>query len=222
MARNDGTEASGDEGGNISGVGSVASVNPVEIDAAASGDTASRVSARTGKPVRGYTPRGQAKTVATASVERKPDKKTAGNPLSVNSVEFALTGIHALLAAGLAAPELELKEAEAKTVAENIVAVARHYDLQQTAKATDWGNLIVSLGIVYGGRVIAITTRTNREAAARRASGAPMGVVVNTAPSHVRVEHPKAAGAPGGAQPLTRPKTEADQALLNEVEPMMV
>lgn len=168
----------------------------------------------------------------------KTDAKSGGStgkkthaPLSANSIEFALTGIHALLAAGLSAPELVLQEAEAKVIAENVVAVARHYDLQASAKATDWGNLVVSLGVVYGGRVVAITVRKTAEIKSKRNSPepilspkapiqSPMNAVTKP-PENVTIHHPNAAGQPNGANPPTRPKTREDDKFLNEIEPAM-
>jgi hypothetical protein len=120
------------------------------------------------------------------------------------------------LAAGLAAPELELSETEAETVSKNIVAVARHYDLQQTAKATDWGNLVVSLGVVYGGRIIRISARKKAEGKAKRGGVAPGVGFPAPAPSAPTQSAPR----PSGKEhiPGARPKTDADLALLNEVE----
>lgn len=127
-------------------------------------------------------------------------------------------------------PELDLKDGEAKIIAENVVAVARHYDLQASEKATDWGNLVISLGIVYGGRVIAIASRTNAETKAKRGHGnpilqtqpaAPAPASVRPSPDKVTIHHPTAAGPPNGASPLTRPRTPQDDAFLNELEPAM-
>lgn len=225
MARTNGTELSGAEGGNSSGDTSIPVVDIGAAIDAANASAAADASAASGKRVR----RTRAELEAAGyynGTERKetsrPAAKVAKGSIDVNSVQFALTGIHALLAAGMHAPELELSETEAETVAKNIVAVTRHYDLQQTQKATDWGNLAVSLGVVYGGRIIRISARTRAEKAARRgATAASTGFAaapVNHAPQQPQVrEPPKQAPTPVP----TRPRTREDDALLNEQEPFL-
>lgn len=225
MARADGTNTSGTEGGNSGGD---TSIPVVDIGAAidAANASAADASATSGKRVR----RTRAELEAAGyynGTERKetsrPAAKVAKGSIDVNSVQFALTGIHALLAAGMHAPELELSETEAETVAKNIVAVTRHYDLQQTQKATDWGNLVVSLGVVYGGRIIRISARTRSEKAARRgATAASTGfstAPVNHAPQQPQVREPPKQGPP--APVATRPRTREDDELLNEQEPFL-
>lgn len=224
MARDNGTEPSGGEGGNSGGDTSIPLVNIGEhIEAAnAAADPASNPSGRRNRRTREqliadgyYEGKDTRQTV-------KPTSKVAKGSIDVNSVQFALTGIHALLAAGMAAPELELSETEAETVAKNIVAVTRHYDLQQTAKATDWGNLVVSLGVVYGGRLIRISARRKVEKAARRGATAPgtgfNPAPVNHAPQQPQVREPP---RPAPAPVASRPRTREDDALLNEVEPFL-
>jgi hypothetical protein len=120
---------------------------------------------------------------------------------------------------------LALQPAEATIVAQNIVAVARHYDLQASAKATDWGNLIVSLGVVYGPRVVAVSSRKATEAKVRRGHGtpsvapappqAPQPQVVTPAPLQQSAPVETASKVP------TRAATRADDALLNEIEAAM-
>jgi hypothetical protein len=233
METGTGNEAGGTEGP----ADSLPRINPSDVSAARlaefAGDSGNTADSRPGESRSDRAKRAWATRRANGNapeakerpaVNAAPRAEKKGSPLSVNSVEFALSGIHALLAAGLAAPELALQEAEAKIVAENIVAVARHYDLQATAKATDWGNLIVSLGVVYGGRIVAITARKSAEAKARRGHGNPVlqtGAAPPARDGRVTVQHPIAAGVPGGAMPGTRPKTRADDALLNEVEAAM-
>src|SRR5271165_4658290 len=100
--------------------------------------------------------------------KNKSSQGTKAIPLDVNSVTFSLTGIHALLAAGLSSPELIMSESEAKIIASNAAAVMRHYDLQASQKAIDWGNLVVALGAFYGPRFISIGVRKRAEARERR------------------------------------------------------
>lgn len=228
MARTDGNEIDGTSGGGGSQGGSVESVDigshiDAAIDAARSGGSGGG----SGKRVRrtraqleadGYYAGNDTKT---PTQRLPPVSKAPKGSLDVNSIQFALTGIHALLAVGMSAPELTLTDTEAETVAKNVVAVARHYDLQQTAKATDWGNLIVSLGVVYGGRLMSIGFRKQAEKKARGA-----GVRLNPSPVAAAPTQPTVRVPPVGQQtpgmPSTRPKNDADLALLNEVETFMV
>jgi hypothetical protein len=228
MARTDGSEATNEPSGNSGGDSGIATVDIGQVvsEQAARNDANSRGAS-------GRVRRTRAELEAAGYYEGKDTKPTAARSsrpvatapkgsIDVNSVQFALTGIHALLAAGMAAPELELTETEAETVAKNIVAVTRHYDLQQTAKATDWGNLVVSLGVVYGGRLIRISSRKKAEKAARRGAVAPgtgfVPTAPNTAPQQPQVKTPIVDPKVGVA---TRPKTREDDALLNEMEPFL-
>lgn len=216
MAKSDKPDDSGNEGGLRSEVDGITAINPADIPAPdSSGNPAKRGPGR---------PRKDAGNPASVIKPAPAHKEAKGSPLSVNSVQFSLTGIHALLAVALSAPELVLSDTEAETIAKNVVAVAKHYDLQQSAKATDWGNLILSLGVVYGGRMVSIYARNK---AARPPKKPPAGFSqvqqppAPAAPSHIRVDHPNAAGPPSGATPLTRKATVEDQAMLNEIEPAM-
>lgn len=197
-----GSENNGGVGSNSSGKSDIPSIDPIEIDAAianagsvaSGGDNASGP----GEKRRGRPPGSGNKGPRQASGTGKAASKA---PLDVNAIQFALTGIHALLAAGLSAPELTLSDAEAEIVSKNIVAVARHYDLQATAKATDWGNLIVSLGVVYGGRFVSLTARKRQENAMRRQQRAnpppppprhqsPVASVTNPTPTYHQPDLP--------------------------------
>lgn len=227
MALTDGTEASRDGGASGGGAGGPeivdigSHIQTANVAAAARSDTDGKRIRRTRAELEAagyYEGKDTGKPAATKA--RSPVVK--GGSLDVNSIQFALTGIHALLAAGLHAPELELSEAEAETVAKSIVAVSRHYDLQQTQKATDWGNLVVSLGVVYGGRIIRISARTSAAKKASRGATAPntgfTPTAPNVAPQQPQTRTPEAAKA---AMPPMRPRTREDDALLNEVEPFL-
>ena len=229
MENGDGTEISEAAGGNNGSDSSVASVDPVAITAAAAAARADAGSGGSGPQKRhrrtkaelerdGYKP----KAVGSAPASKKA-------PLTVDGLAFSLSGIHSLLAVSLSAPELAWKDEEAKIVAENLVAVSRHYDIQASQKAIDWGNLVVALGTVYGRKVIPFAVRRSREAtAARKAAStnagfttSPMSPLVNPKPNTVagtRAMHPNAAGPPNGAGPVLRPKQPSDLALLDEPE----
>ena len=157
---------------------------------------------------------GKKKGRPVGSVNKQKDKT-----LSVDGIVFSLTGIHALLAAALQAPELVLSQQEAEYVAKSYTAVARHYDMQASQKAVDIGNLVVTIGIVYGSRLVSIGARRKAARDAKRA-GTPAVVVqpAPAAPPRAATGQPTVrAGGPNGAAPLTRPKSEADNAMLDEI-----
>lgn len=140
-------------------------------------------------------------------------------PVDVNSITFSLTGIHALLAAGLSSPELMMTEDEGKVIGTAAAAVARHYDLQASQKAIDWGNLVVALGAFYGPRIVAIRMRRKSERNERRAANA--GVPVQQASAPVQ-RQTSAAARPSGVPLRTHtPSDDEKAAMLNEtVTPM--
>jgi hypothetical protein len=229
MASGDGSEIDETPGGNNSGDSGVASVDPSAISASAAaaresgGDTGGKAKRyrRTKAELErdGYKPKAGTERASTAS------KKA---PLTVDGLAFSLSGIHALLAVTLSTPELAWKDEEAKIVAENMVAVSRHYDIQASQKAIDWGNLTVALGTVYARKIGPIFIRKSREAnAARKAAQSSMGFTASPLSTAANprqqqptsaVQHPKAAGAPNGASPISRPKQPSDLALLDEPE----
>lgn len=89
-----------------------------------------------------------------------------------------LLSTHAMLAGMTRTPEFALDQKEAKSVAEALANVSRHYDVSVSAKALDWTNLIMALGMVYGTRVFAIRNRRMNERAerAKPVGPAPMEV----------------------------------------------
>lgn len=100
---------------------------------------------------------------------RKPgstyaSKKGAAN-LDVNGVESILYSAHAMLAGIFKAQEFALDKTEAKSLAEAISNVSRHYDVAATQKSIDWTNLLMVCGMVYGTRFVAM--RENRKAKRR-------------------------------------------------------
>lgn len=226
MARGDGSP---DDGGSGSTGGTVGGAESVDISSHFTApDTGSDSgSASGGKRVRrtraqleadGYYSGNDTKAATPRPVAATAKKGS----LDVNSIQFALTGIHSLLAVAMSAPELALSDTEAETVAKNIVAVGRHYDLQQTAKATDWGNLIVSLGVVYGGRIMSVGMR---KAAEKKANGRNVkpGTGFTPTPPNVAPQQPQAL-KPNGASgiPGARPRTDADLKMLDEQEAFLV
>lgn len=78
-----------------------------------------------------------------------------------------------MLAGLCKAPEIALDEADSKRIAIAVVNVGRHYNLAVAEKTMDWANLIMCLGMVYGGKFMAITLRVKAEKDAARAARTP-------------------------------------------------
>jgi len=69
--------------------------------------------------------------------------------------------------------ELEMEQEEASKLAGAMANVARHYDMQASAKAMDWTNLIFVAGSLYGTRFAAIRLRRIMEKAEAAEKGDP-------------------------------------------------
>lgn len=221
MARVDGSETDSGAGGSGGG-----SIGPESVDIGSHIDQAIDASrsggsdSGSGKRVRRTRAQLEADGYYAGTDSKAPSRPSVATAkkgsLDVNSIQFALTGIHALLAVAMSAPELELEASESETVAKNIVAVGRHYDLQQTAKATDWGNLIVSLGVVYGGRFMRIGIRRKAENKGKARDVKPGTGFVPTPPNRAPGQ-PQTQAPPNGING-SRPKTTDDLRLLDEIE----
>jgi len=103
--------------------------------------------------------------------ENKAQEKlaVAGGNLDLDSLNFTLFYAHALLAKAARTPEIALDETEAKTLATSAMNVMQHYNIKASQKAIDWGNLVLTMGIVYGGKFHAISERQKAERAAKKA-----------------------------------------------------
>ena len=139
------------------------------------------------------------------------NKAKARSPVSVSTdmMQFSLQGLHSMLAIMLSAPQWELSEEEAKHVSKSYEAVAQFYDMQASQKSIAWGNLAMTLMIVYGSRIgstIALNKAKRQEAKANNPKATPTVVV----------QHPKQAGPPLGATPMVRKSTPDDLNMLNE------
>lgn len=103
----------------------------------------------------------------TARVGRK--SKTSKSAPSVNAIESALTGIHALAAVALKTPELALDESESRPLAEAVAEVSKHYDIPGLSdKAIAWVGLVIVAGKLYAPRYVLVSQRLKAESAERR------------------------------------------------------
>lgn len=91
--------------------------------------------------------------------------------LSVDVLNDLLLSVHFGLAAMLHTPEIALDMDEARKLANASANVMRHYNVRTTAKAMDWIQLSITLGVIYGPRAVVFAARRKpREPA--RANGA--------------------------------------------------
>lgn len=103
---------------------------------------------------------------------------------SVNTVESALVGIHAMLSVALRTPELKLEDDESKPLAQAVKAVADLYDIPVISEAAiAWIGLITVGSQIYGPRMYMINERLKAERAEKRGSSStstrPNGVDPN-------------------------------------------
>lgn len=97
-----------------------------------------------------------------------------------------LLNVHTMLAGITKTDELALDPAEAHNLAEATAKVGRHYNMAMSAQAIDWTNLFMTIGAVYGPRVMAIRIRrmAARPAAQPRAAATPRPAPESAAPSN--------------------------------------
>lgn len=148
---NAGTVANDDDG-KIDGI-----VNPAELDGQRDTERAAS-GTEPGKRGRGRPPK------------QKQEQRKVENParLDLDSLNFTLFYAHSLLAKATNTPELMLDETEAKSMAAAAMNVMQHYNIRASQKAVDWGNLVVTMCIVYGGKFHAINERQKAEKQAKK------------------------------------------------------
>lgn len=86
---------------------------------------------------------------------RKPRAPSKGTPLDVNIFAATLQSVHMMLAALTKSPGIIIDGEEAKLLSQSVANVARHYDIEATAKSLDWANLVAAAGMIYGTRIMA-------------------------------------------------------------------
>lgn len=118
-----------------------------------------------GKPKRG---RGAPKGGWAKAKEKAGVDVNSGGKLDLDSLNFTLFYAHGVLAKITACPEFELDEDEAKKMATCCMNVMRHYNIKTSQKAIDWGNLLITGGLIYGARIYKISERHKTEAKAKR------------------------------------------------------
>jgi hypothetical protein len=101
---------------------------------------------------------------------RPKGSKNATGKQSTKEVSQDLSGLllsaHAMLAAIVKTPELEIDEAEAKRLGDAVARVNREFGVQiMSPKTAAVVNLIMAAGTVYGPRVIAMKNNSKRRKA---------------------------------------------------------
>jgi hypothetical protein len=126
--------------------------------------------------------------------------KTKSVPANISGIEKTLYGIHQMLGA-IIAPELAIGEDDAKELASSIHAVNRHYNVRMfDEKTQDWLNLIMVVGAMYGGRIVAI--RDRKRAARNTRPVMPRAQSENPVPGNAAP--PPFAAAPVVERPLDK------------------
>ncbi len=88
-------------------------------------------------------------------------KGASAQPLDLSGIQFALFGIHTMLASSLHVPELELTQGEAEQLSKAIANVAAYYPVAVDPKTMAWLGLITIAGSLYGSRAVAYYARIN-------------------------------------------------------------
>lgn len=113
---------------------------------------------------------GRDKINTDGTFRRKRGRKAGGNsaknshPVNIAGIESVLLSMHAMMAAGLQAPEMAIEADEAKMLAEAVAEVQRHYPMVIDPRVMAWVNLVSAAGMVYGPRVYMIRKRKIAEA----------------------------------------------------------
>lgn len=122
---------------------------------------------------------------------RKPGSKNKSNrpapalQANIEGLETILLSLHGMGAAFFKTEELELDPKEAKSLAEGMAKVARHYGSGgMSEKTVDWLNLFLVLGTVYGTRVKAINIRKKIAKPAPQLIRKPEAQQANPNPPH--------------------------------------
>lgn len=111
-----------------------------------------------GQPKRRGRPKGSKNRAQAAGL-----KAVAQVPVDRDAISAILLSIHAMVAGMAKIPELALDKSEANSVADAAAKVASLYDLTADIKVIAWSNLAMSLGMVYGTRIVAIRERKKSE-----------------------------------------------------------
>lgn len=101
-----------------------------------------------------------------SSAQRKPSaaKPTAkSSKEAVSGIEKILFSVHAIAAVKTNCPELALDQKEANMLASALNAVQEHYGVEIPPEYAIWVNLVTACGMIYGPRIVQISSRKKRE-----------------------------------------------------------
>ncbi len=119
---------------------------------------------------------------AKPAVSGQPKAQETGS-LNLNGIEKILYSVHAMGAAILQVPELNLDQSEAKKLAASIEAVNAQYKFDMDPKKAAWLDLATTAGIIYGPRCVSFYIRKTQQQKpmpfVRHAAPPPAGDTIN-------------------------------------------
>lgn len=114
--------------------------------------------------------RGRGRPAGSGKKEEKQAGAAQPAKLDLDSINFTLFYAHEILAKITSTPEFALDEYEAKKLAGAALNVMQHYNIKTSQKAIDWGNLLLTGGLIYGAKYHAANTRILAEKKAHKES----------------------------------------------------
>lgn len=138
-------------------------------------------------------------------------------PITANTIEFALTGIHACMVS-FAGEHWKLTEQEASYEAAAAEAYFRHFSPEMSEKAQDLMNFIFAVTIVEGPRIVtSFKNATTPKPKHAPASIIPLHVVETAATQNQPAQKQPSRSTGGLRDPLMRPASDKDLELLDEL-----
>lgn len=128
--------------------------------------------------------RGRGRPPGSGKKEETQTRPAAQGKLDLNSLNFTLFYAHSTLALATKTPELALTEEEAKNLSTACMNVMQHYNIKASQKAIDWGNLLLTAGLLYGGKIYRISERKDAEKKTARATSDNANAAFGLAPAH--------------------------------------
>lgn len=89
--------------------------------------------------------------------------KAKTSQVDISGLEKILLSMHTMIAAAVKAPELAIKEDEAKILASAVSEVSKYYDIGISEKAQAWTNLTMVCGAIYGPKIFMMVNKPKQK-----------------------------------------------------------